>query len=179
MQSAQVTVGHVSPLLMHAFPLGEPPKPPEKMSPEEEADWGAYRNADKKFVVPAHCVQGSFVRGGSFSKGKGRASLSALVGSTVSVTPADLIIDNQKPAIDTRIVKNPVTKGRHPRSRYRFDEWSITFTVTWDERWLTEKQVRQVVDDAFCLVGILDYRPIPSKGPFGRGVVNKWETNGS
>lgn len=176
MKSVAVTIGSMSPVLMHAFPLGSPPIPVEKMTHEQEAEWGAYKSVDGKFCVPSGCVHRSMTEAGKFSKGKGKGNLSALVGSTVSISPAELIVSNQKPSVDVRIVKNPVTKGRHPRARYRFDTWEISFSVTWDERYLTEPQVRKVVDDAFSLVGILDYRPIPSKGPFGRGVVNKWES---
>ena len=60
------------------------------------------------------------------------------------------------------------------RSRPRFDEWSLTFKLHVVDEYLTspgmDKVIKQIIDDAGSLVGLLDFRP-----RFGRFKVEKFE----
>ena len=60
------------------------------------------------------------------------------------------------------------------RYRARLDEWATEFVAEYDNTLLTEKQLRDVIDNAGLRVGLLDFRP-ERKGPFGRFMVVKWE----
>jgi len=66
------------------------------------------------------------------------------------------------------------TKGRIVRHRPRLDQWQLKFEIEYDPTLLKETQVRKIVDDAGCRVGLLDFRP-ERKGPFGRFTVTNWK----
>lgn len=175
MTKVDVTIKGVSPLLMHRFPLGEA-EGFEKWPPEKQAEWAAYRDESSGMLfVPGTNVYRALVSSASFSKGKGRGNLSRLVAGALLVSPEVISLGVKDYAIDTRIVTNPVTRGRHPRVRPRLDAWALSFTLEWDEAGalLSPKQIREIVDTAGTRVGLLDYRP-EKKGPFGRFMVTSW-----
>ena len=78
MKNVQVTVTGRSPLLMNRFPL-EPVPGLAKMTKEEQAEHGAYRDADGKLHVPGTNMQRCLVGGGGYCKGKGRAMLTKML----------------------------------------------------------------------------------------------------
>ena len=169
-----VTIAGVSPLLMHRFPLGDADGY-EKWPDAHKAEWGAYRDpVDGLLYIPGENMQRCLVSAATYSKGKGRSNLSRVVAGSLSVSPGILTLGVTDYAIDIRVVRNPVTKGRHPRVRPRLDAWGVAFVVEWDEHLMTEKQVREIVDTAGKRVGILDYRP-ETKGPFGKFMVTAWK----
>lgn len=169
---AQVTIKGLSPLLMHAYPMVAI-KGIDKMVPEQQAEHAAYRTPEGKLYVPGMAIQRTLVNGAKFSKGKGRASLQGNVAACVMVTPEHVLLGQDNYTIDSRPVVVPATKGRIVRHRPRFEQWELTFDIEWDEELLSEKEIRQVVDDAGKRVGLLDFRP-QNKGPFGRFIVVKW-----
>ena len=166
----------ISPLLMHSFPL-VPIEALEKKSPQEQAEFAAYRNGDKKLYVPAEALQRAFVGGSAYSKGKGRASLSKVVAACLFVSPEHMILNEQHYIVDGRPVVVPATKGRVMRYRPRLNEWSFSCEINFDPDMLTENQMRRVVDDTGSKVGLLDFRP-EKRGSFGRFMVTRWELNG-
>ena len=182
----QVTIKGTSALLMHKFPM-EPIEAIEKKSPEEQAEFSAYRVPDTgELCIPGICVQRCLVQAATYSKGKGRASLQKPVAACLMIDPEYLVIHceeykiDSRPAvgckvykIDSRPVVNPTTHGRIIRHRPRLDEWEVTFGVSWDPTLLKESEVRKIVDDGGSRVGLLDFRP-KRKGPFGRFVVTHW-----
>jgi len=164
-----------SPLLMHSFPM-VPIEALEKKPPQEQAEICCYRDPDtRELYVPAVAVQRCLIAAAVYSKGKGRGSLQKPVAACVMVDPERCGLGVSVFAVDTRPVVVPATKGRVLRHRPRLDEWAITFTVDFDNTLLTEKQLRDVVDNAGLRVGLLDFRP-ERKGPFGRFMVTKWES---
>ena len=174
MRMVKVTLRGTSALLMHRFPL-DPIDAIEKKSKEEQAEIAAYRETNTgELFIPGINVQRSLVAAAIYSKGKGRASLQKPVAACVLVTPECIELGTKDYSIDSRAVVIPATKGRVVRHRPRVDDWQIVFFIEWDELLLTEKQVRQVVDDAGSKVGLLDFRP-EKKGPFGRSIVVGWE----
>ena len=170
--SKKVKIKGISPLLMHSFPLVEI-KNIEKMAKEEQAEIAAYRDPKGKLYVPGVAIQRTLVNAAKFSKGKGRATLQMTAAACLMITPERALLDNQSYSIDSRPVVMPATHGRVMRHRPRFDDWALEFEMTWDSSLMTEKQVRQVVDDAGQLVGLLDFRP-QRMGSFGRFMVVSW-----
>jgi hypothetical protein len=159
---------------MHRFPAVMP-EGLDKKSPEERAELAAYRTPDDgELYIPAINLQRSLVGAAAYSKGKGRASLQKQVAACLMVSPEYLRLGRKDFAIDARPVVIPATKGRVMAFRPRLDEWSVSFTVEWDDTLLRESEVRRIIDDAGSRVGLLDFRP-ERKGPFGRFVVVKWE----
>ena len=175
-------------LLMHRFPM-EPIEAIEKKTPEEQAEISAYRDpVTKSLYIPAVNLQRCLVNGATFSKGKGRASLQKQVAACVIVGPEErlpLLAEYEISSlgqvstyeISSLSVVIPATKGRVLRYRPLIKKWAVLFEVEYDERLLTETQLRRVVDDSGTRVGLLDYRP-EKKGPYGRFIVTLWEALG-
>jgi hypothetical protein len=174
MKSAQVVMKGISPLLMHHFPM-VPIEALEKRSPQEQAEYAAYRDPDTDFLyVPAINIQRALVGAAAYSKGKGRASLQKQSAACLQVSPERISLGVKDYIIDSRPVVVPATKGRILRHRPRLDKWEIGFDLEWDETLLKETEVRRIVDDMGQRVGLLDFRP-ERKGPFGRCVVVSWK----
>ena len=174
-KTVTVEIKGISPLLMHAFPMVKI-EALEKKSPEEQAEFVAYRDPETKgLFVPGMAVQRMLVGGASFSKGKGRATLSKIVAACVFITPDRIPLNQKKYEIDARPVVVPATKGRVLRYRPRLDAWALKFSLEFDPDLLTEAQIRRVVDDSGSRVGLLDFRP-ERKGSFGRFVLTSWDS---
>ncbi len=174
LKTVSVTVQGQTPLLMHAFPL-MPIEALEKRSPEEQAEYAAYRDPDSGgLYVPGVNVQRALISAATYSKGKGRGSLQRAAAACLLVSPERIPLGVKDYAIDSRPVVVPATKGRVMRHRPRLDTWAITFELEWDDTLLKESEVRRIVDDMGQRVGLLDFRP-EKKGPFGRCVVTRWE----
>ena len=165
----------ISPLLMNAFPMEPLERGWEKWNKEKQAAISEYRNPDTgNLYIPGVAIQRCMINGGSYSKGKGRASLIKPVAACVIVSPERIDLGVKEYLIDSRPVVVPATKGRIIRNRPRLDEWECTFEIEYDEELLSNEQVRQVIDDAGKRVGLLDFRP-EKKGPFGRFIVVEWK----
>lgn len=171
--TVSVQITGISPLLMHAFPM-VPVTALEKRSPEEQAEYAAYRDpVTSDLYIPGVAFQRALIAGAAYSKGKGRASLQKPVAACVLVSPERASLGTKEFMIDIRPVVIPATKGRVLRYRPRLDEWSVLYKIEYDPTLLTEIQLRQVVDDTGSNVGLLDFRP-EKKGPYGRFMVTKW-----
>jgi len=176
-KSVTVTIKGISPLLMHKYPLVAPEVADDKVPPKEQAERRAYRiPGDTELYVPGVAIQRCIVSAAVYSKGKGRASLQKQTAACVLVTPEYAGLGTTKFEVDSRPVVIPSTKGRVVRHRPRINDWSTAFTLEYDERLLTEKQLREIVDNAGSRCGLLDFRP-EKKGPFGRFMVTEWKNN--
>lgn len=174
-KQVDVTIKGTSPLLMHCYPMIEPPEGWQKWGAAEQAEVAAYRDPDtNELYVPGTAVQRCLVGAATYSKGKGRASLQKPVAACVFVNPERISLGVKEYAVDSRPVVMPATKGRIIRHRPRLNEWEITFSIEYDTALLSEEQLRRVVDDAGSRVGLLDFRP-EKKGPFGRFMVTSWK----
>jgi len=172
----ECTIKGTSALLMHAYPMVDPPKGWEKFAPEEQAKISEYRDPDTgECYLPGVAIQRCFIGAAVYSKGKGRASLQKQVAACVLVTPERCSLGTKEYKVDSRPVVIPATKGRVVRHRPRFDEWRCTFNVEYDTALLSETELRRVVYDAGSRVGLLDFRP-EKKGPFGRFIVVEWKS---
>lgn len=169
----KVTIKGIGGILMHAFPQTEI-KGIDKMTPEEQAAISAYKDENGELFIPGIAIQRALVAGAAFSKGKGRSTLQKQVCACVMVSPERVMLGTKKYVIDSRPVVVPATKGRIMRHRPKLENWSVTFDLEYDTTLLSEKEIRQVVDDTGSRIGLLDFRP-EKKGPFGRFQVNLWE----
>lgn len=170
-----VDIKGISPLLMHAYPMVEIPGI-EKQPPEVQAEHAAYRipGNSRELYLPGIALQRALVSAAGYSKGKGRSSLVKQTAACVLVSPEWIGLTVKEYAIDARPVVIPATKGRIIRYRPRLDSWECSFSIEFDETLLSEKQLREIVDNCGSRVGVLDFRP-EKKGPFGRFMVVKWE----
>jgi hypothetical protein len=172
-KKVQCTIKGISALLMHAYPM-QPIEAIEKKSPEEQAEYSAYRDPDTNYLyIPGLAIQRSFVASATYSKGKGRGSLQKPVAACVIVNPERCDLGVKDYVLDSRPVVIAATKGRIVRHRPRLNDWKVTFEIEYDDTLITETQLRRIVDDAGSRVGLLDFRP-ERKGPFGRFMVTDW-----
>lgn len=158
---------------MNRFPM-EPVDGFSKMSPADQAEIAAYRAPDGELFIPSEAIRQSLIGAAAYSKGRGRASLQKTAAAALFVNPERVGLGVTHYEIDSRPVVVPATRGRIVRHRPRLNEWEATFTIEYDDKLLTETQVRRIVDDAGSLVGILDFRPA-TKGPFGRFMITSWD----
>lgn len=175
-RSVNVSIKGISPLLMHAFPMVTPPTGWEKWSPAEQATVAEYRDPDTGLLyIPGVAIQRALVNAATYSKGKGRASLQKPVAACVLITQERISLGIKEYAVDSRPVVIPATNGRIVRHRPRLDAWQASFIIEYDDELLSDKEVREVVDNAGKRVGLLDFRP-EHKGPFGRYMVTEWKS---
>lgn len=174
MKKILVTIQGTSPLLMHKYPF-EPIKGIEKKSAKEQAEIAAYRDESGVLFIPGRNVFRALISGGKFSKGRGKATLQTMIPAAVTVEPERLSLNVKIYEVDSQPGVNPTTKGRMMVHRPRLDKWAISFEIIYDETLLTEAQVREVVDSTGSRVGLLDFRP-EKKGPYGKFIVVRWET---
>lgn len=159
---------------MHAFPI-HTIEGLDKMEAKEQAELSAYRDPQtKQLYIPGLNIQRALVSAASYSKGKGRSSLSRTVAATFLINPERILLGLKTYEVDSRPVVVPATKGRVMRHRPKLDKWKIKFILEYDPVLLSAIQVRRIVDDMGSKVGLLDFRP-EKKGPFGRCQITNWK----
>jgi len=174
MKKIEVEIKGKTPLLMHKFPMVNI-EGLDKMTKEKQAEFSAYRDEKtKELYIPAMNIQRMLVAGAVYVKGKGRGSLQKQTAACLFVEPEIISLGVKEYTIDSRRIVNPTTKGAIIRHRPRLDNWSCKFFLTYDEILLSEKNVRDIIDNSLDRVGLLDFRP-EKKGPFGRAMVIRWE----
>ena len=178
-QEINVQISGISPILLHRHPT-EKIEALDKKEPEEQAEVAAYRDVDGNLYVPANNLRSCMVGAAIYSKGKGRASLQKPAAAVIQISPDPLNIqdENGHPIseyiIDSQWGRNPTTKGAVLIHRPKIIEWRLMFDLEYDDRFFSDTQIREVMDNAGFLVGLCDFRPA-NKGPFGRFQVDHWE----
>jgi len=129
-----------------------------------KSEWlGALYHDDKMGIyIPGSNIQASIIEGAKLQK-LGTACKRGLVIIEDKVKlnysgPSDLDkLYNKKAFVDMRTVK--VAQAKLMRCRPKFDEWSIEFTVAFNEQVLNNGEVMKAIDDAGIMAGLCDYRP--------------------
>ena len=152
-------------------------------TPAEQAEESLYKSEeDGEPGIPGPNILRCLIDAGTYLK-VGRSKVST---QKTSLVPAAVMLEEPFVPIqtesgwkvDTRPVRIPATGGRILRHRACFDDWRIAFTVILDEKIITEKLFRELVDIAGSHIGLGDFRPA-TKGPFGRFVVDHWSVKAS
>lgn len=187
MKERTYTIRGVCPIVMHnerlADPLNEHAKALKALTKKRnktdddhlavsraEFMGGLYWDADLGPHVPERCLERLLRDAASKSK-QGKAVLSALI----VTDPAKLEYKGPRDPVamwdaGTFVLRASVGVGQQRviRSRPIFRDWSLTFTVNFDENVLDERDVDSFVEIGGRLVGLLDWRP-----KHGRYVVEK------
>lgn len=140
--------------------------------PEEDAAAAAYQLADGSYGMVGIGFRNSMLEAAkAFKMPRSRASMAGLLGHIMVEPELVPLLDwNGKPlrsyVIDSRRV---VIMGKGIiRSRPRFEQWSATFEIVYDEALVPNPEIlRTIVNDAGARIGVGDYRP-QKRGWFGR-----------
>lgn len=172
MITVQVQIEGITPLIVNRFhedDLIQTRK--ERPGPEEDAANRLYRNGEGT-CYPAENIRQSII--GAAARHKiGRRAATTDVAAGIYISPFELPL-TETWHVDSRAVVIKATGGRVMRHRPMFDEWSINFQLRIDTDLVSERLMRDVLDDAGKLVGLGDFRPA-KKGQFGRFSVTNWE----
>lgn len=187
MQTVQVEIRGVTPLLIHRF--GEEAEQQKKSrriemkqrDPREEAQRNAYIATDGTYYFSAFAIPNAMGSAGANHKATGtRKTLRFVVPSAVRMAKDTVTILNGVGAaktfeVDSRPVTIPATKGRILRHRPRFDVWGARFEFLLDDELLSADMAHQLLNEAGTSIGIGDFRP-EKRGPFGTFRVVKFES---
>ena len=147
-------------------------------TPHEQAERKLYIGTAGKPVVPGINLFRAIIDGGIFFKaGKSKVTTAktSLIPACVSISEMELRIESKDGWIpDSRPVRIPSTGARIICHRPCFNDWSLAFTLSYDEAMIDARLLRQIVDAAGTRIGLGDFRP-GCKGMFGKFVVNKWQ----
>jgi len=129
---------------------------------------------DGKPYIPCEYLERAMIDAGKDFKGKGRSTLSKIMGAMVSILPDALIISPSKWVIDVRSAVNPTTKGRMMVQRPKFVAWRLKFELVIETDDIPTERIKEILDFAGMYVGIGDYRPV-KKGKFGKFMVTSFK----
>ena len=176
MKNITIRVESVTPLLMNS-PQGMIPNPGPTTrksipSPADEAEMGAYRNVYGNLCFPTAAFRGATL-GAAKGRKVGRSFLtSVLAGSLFPYDEMTNLMDTQtgkpleKYEVDTR---RCVLQGKSAimRSRPKINQWTADVHFEYDEEFVDEEIVREMLAIGGRSVGVGNYRP-EKRGPFGR-----------
>lgn len=178
-ETTKIKIEGIAPLLMHNGLLADPTNPftmaskpvqakKSKMTEEDRAfidrnSWmGGLYVKDDKVIIPGLVLDSVIMYGAR----KTRNGKDVQCGVSVYDDPIlefpdknkslDWLYDSGK-YIDRRMVA--VQKARVARVRPRFNEWSLSFTVHFDNEVIDGKQLIAFIDAAGSFVGLGDFRP--------------------
>lgn len=172
MKDLKVVLHGQTPVLMHRFATDGVDG--SKLSPKEECERSAYRDADGFLAFPSENIIRGLSNAGKEVKrgGKGKATMSKVIASAVlPATPEYRILDaSGNPIKDFEIHSKPVrikaTGGRVIRHRPMIRDWILPVHVRYNETTITEKDVISCFEHLGQTVGIGDWRP-ENKGAMG------------
>lgn len=179
MKTFEITLNHVSPLLMHstkgANPLDPIAKELKKITSKRsktdedhlamaELDYklGAYYDEEVGFYLPAEMLEACIREGAKANKNGQKAKIAIFVNEE----KVKLIHDGpqtleeaykESDMKDVRIVT--VNNSKILRCRPRFNRWAVKFTVELDDTIMAVDDFIQAVDIAGKQKGLGDYRP--------------------
>ena len=139
---------------------------------ELECETALYVNADGKPTVPEAALRACIETGARKLKQGGQVREGLLVQKVeefiydhtkLGTTVAELSKSTQF------VVPVVVQRARILRTRARFDEWAVVFTVDVDDELVDKKQLESWLDISGRRIGLCDWRPEKS-GSFGRFV---------
>lgn len=153
-------------------------------SPQQEAEWGAYRNEDGNIYLPTRCLLRCLIEAAkAFKMPKSRVSMKYAVAAGVTV-PRErglgfplLDIDTGEPIseyqIDTQ--RAVVQRAAIMRSRSLVPSWSCDIDLLIDTEAVLDTMFAELLGYAGSRIGVGDNRP-EKGGQYGRFTVASLET---
>ena len=185
----QIEITGKTPLLLHRFTdedqlaasAGSRSSIANDSNPaRDEAAKSLYLDEQGRSIMPGPNIFRSLIDAGKFHK-VGRTKVTTLKSSLVAAAASieEFVVPIESAGdwkVDTRPVRIPATGGRILRHRPCYDDWRLRFTLNLDVAVISEKLMREIMDDAGNKIGLGDFRP-DCKGPFGKFAVTRWEAS--
>jgi hypothetical protein len=160
-------------LLMHSSESMLKPKPrggrTVKKSPEDEAENGAYRDAEGYLVIPALNVMACLIKAArkvKLARGSGFGMPEVIKGSVTIEPDRPRLLNGKGETIkDYEIlattVVNPSTHGRMPSYRPEVKEWGLRYDIRWNDLVypIDAPLIKDVVNQS-RYEGLGDWRPM-------------------
>jgi hypothetical protein len=178
-QKISVTIDGVTPILFNRFRdvviEGKSKKRTGAMV-ETDVEDKLYLNDEGKAQLPSVYIKNCIVEASKQFKivGKGKATYSKLVASTVDIEPFYIDLNSGKYEIFRISAVNPMTKGRMMTERPRFNKWAASFDILLNDEAVPISVINEILEHAGKYVGIGDWRP-EKKGMHGKFLISKFK----
>jgi hypothetical protein len=165
----------VAPLLQHRFADEEHPekkvvKGGKVFSSQSDAEGALYKTKAGVIFQPSNTIEGAMKKASVKFKipGAKMKTYKDIVVGGVFIDPLEVTHKNQKWVIQRDSVR--IQNARIMRSRPRFDEWELDFTMNVIDDRAEEHVLKEILSDAGLYYGIGDWRP-----RYGRFEVTKFK----
>jgi len=157
----RVTIVGIRPMLQHSpSGIGEKTGRSKDYDPIKEAESYLYKNKEGKISFPAINILSCIREAASDYKvaGKGKKTYKTYIYSGVSISPEMIPMENDGWEPDIR----PCVIGtaRVLRSRPKFDNWSLSFTLSRLDEIINVDDLRDIISAAGRYKGLGDFRPL-------------------
>jgi hypothetical protein len=173
----EVETKEASPLLINRYVEGtlEEIKVRKGDAKQKKVEDKLYMDGKGNPYVPATYIRNCLIEAGKSVKvqGKGKATYSKLMGSTIMIVPDAILITPGTWEPYTITAVNPMTHGRMTVTRPKFNQWKLKFSIIASDD-ISEDKLAAIVEEAGRFVGIGDWRP-QKKGMFGKFIVEKFK----
>jgi hypothetical protein len=185
MKSYNIILDGISPLLMNKanqFEISDKAKDVkrENRTPEDIAEKKLYMDSNGRIYLPSTWFRGSIVDAGKKKKrsgtGSAKSNFSGIVGSSVEISPFEIILENPRWKVFSILAVNPTTRGKNLLHRPQFDKWKVSFDVNFEEDQIEPSVMKEIFDIAGRFSGVGDWRP-NKKGAYGKFQVVSWKEN--
>lgn len=180
MEKIKVEIEGTTPILFNRFRdiqiEGKSKKRTGAMA-EAEIEDKLYLDEKKKVLLPSVYLKNSITEASKQFKiiGKGKATYSKIVASTVDVMPFMIELDSGKFEVFRISAVNPMTKGRMMTERPRFNKWKAEFELVLNDPAVPTSVINEILEHAGKYVGVGDWRP-EKKGMFGKFMITSFKT---
>jgi hypothetical protein len=171
MKQIKVRIKGTAPLLLNRFNKrndDEAKKKDKEYDSTTEANTVNYFDETIGCYVPSTQLEASMREAAkNFKKGKG--NYKPIILSSVFVEPDKVPLNKRiYDEIDSRFAR--IQRQGIIKSRPRYNDWELSFNITYDENRVTAATLRSILDEAGQIKAIGDYRP-----KFGRFKVEEFE----
>lgn len=178
-EKISVTIEGTTPLLFNRFrDVAIEGKSKKRTGPIAETDIEdkLYLDKDKKVILPSVYVKNCITEASKQFKivGKGKATYSKIVASTVEIEPFMIGLQASKYEVFRISAVNPMTKGRMMTERPRFPKWKASFEIILNDPSIPTLVINEILEHAGKYVGIGDWRP-EKKGMHGKFLISQFK----
>lgn len=161
MKKLNVTLKSTVPMLMHRYEIDTSEK---KTTARKDKIYDAKTDAEKAMYkdekgcyIPSEWIESTMKEAAKSFK-DGKSTMKNKVQSAVMVDNDKIYLNKQTyDEIDSRPVV--IQRNRIVRSRPKFNNWEVSFSLSYDENRIEPKAIKDILTEAGSCKGIGDYRP--------------------